>query len=133
MGDGRLIGSTIEERNNQLLAVWAAKLEVPSVHGSSAAPKGPKREREIIIWAAEGRMFEGGMGWGRGRGREIAEGSPPGVGVVGSGFSPQPRCFCAAHPSLFSLRRFASRRHHPSPPLLIHTRHTLPQPDFVAF
>lgn len=144
MGDGPLIGSTIEQRNNQLVAAWAAKLEIPSVHGSSAAPMGTKM-RTGNYHLGGGRGSRDGMGWGKKRGRERGtgkgdsrgpEGLPPGVGVVGSGFSPQPRCFCAAHPRthpLFSLRRFASRRHHPSPPLLIHTRPPLPTLNFVAF
>lgn len=92
------------------------------------------RRQRVEGWDGMGEEErERGTGKGDSRG---PEGLPPGVGVVGSGFSPQPRCFCAAHPRthpLFSLRRFASRRHHPSPPLLIHTRPPLPTLNFVAF
>lgn len=82
------------------------------------------------------------MGWGKKRGRE--EG---GREIAEARRAPPPRCGCGRlwvltptslflclppHP-LFSLRRFASRRHHPSPPLLIHTRPPLPTLHFVAF
>lgn len=82
MGEGRLIGSTIEQRNNQLVAVWAAKLEVPSVHGSSAAPMGTKM-RTGNYHLGGGRGSRDGMGEeererGRGKGDSRGQkGSPP--------------------------------------------------------
>lgn len=73
VGNGRLIGSAIGQRNTQLVAVWAAKLEVPSVHGPSAAPMGTKM-RTGNYHLGGGRGSREGWDGGEERERNLGEG-----------------------------------------------------------